>query len=739
MLGWLAVATTPILVHLWSRRRYRVVPWAATEYLMAAVQQRARRRLVEQWLLLTVRTLLIAMVVLAVAEPYIERAGFAYAPGKSVHHVLVFDGSYSMGYKPTEKTRFERAKELARRIVEESPQGDAFSLVLMSSSPHVVVGTPALEPRAVIDEIGALQMPDTIANLPAAITSIRRLMKNARRENPRLTRQKVYFLTDLQRETWAPKLSAADAAEFRRKTEELAQMAALVLIDLGHPQAENLAITNLQTTDPLTMVGHNVPLVVDLKNFGRQSLDAQPVELFVDGRRIQRKTTNVPPGGTASVKFSYRFDSPGDHVIEVSAIGDALEVDNHRFLAVPVRRSVRHILCVDGRPSGRPFHGAADYLAVALAPGDDPTGAATMQADIVTESALLERNLNEYECLFLCNVAQFTASEARVLDTYLQGGGSLVIFLGDRVLADRYNRELGVSGQGRAGGPRILPARVGPVVNQPQFQLDPRDFRHPVLHSFRGRGQASLLKTPVFKYYKLDIPKNSPSKTVLAIANGDPLVVEQPVHRGHVFLIATSAEPAWTAMPLWPSFVPLVREIVSWCAAGRLQQQNITVGQPLEVSMARPNAEIPPSILSPDGRSHPARPHGEGDFTTLSYANTLQSGVYVVRLGPPIDRTQTFAANVDTAESNLTQVDPEELRNEVWPGIPFLHQTSWQDSGETAVGSPNREGTRLHVGLLYAALGLLFLETFLGWKWGYHGGSGKTWNMRKHKPKTPNP
>ena len=37
---------------------------------------------------------------------------------------------------------------------------------------------------------------------------------------------------------------------------------------------------------------------------------------------------------------------------------------------------------------------------------------------------------------------------------------------------------------------------------------------------------------------------------VLALANGDPLVVEQPVHRGRVVLVGTSADPSWTWEPM---------------------------------------------------------------------------------------------------------------------------------------------------------------------------------------------
>jgi hypothetical protein len=339
---------------------------------------------------------------------------------------------------------------------------------------------------------------------------------------------------------------------------------------------------------------------------------------------------------------------------------------------------------------------------------------------VVPESALLERNLRGYDCVFLCNVAQLTASEARAMDAYLQGGGNLIFFLGDQVMPDRYNQELGPAGQGRAGGPNILPARIGPLVDQSQSRLDPLKYRHPIVQAFRGRGQAGLLTTPVFKYYKLLLPDGSRAETVLAMANGDPLMVAERVRGGRVVLVATSADPSWTALPLWPSFVPLVQEIVAWCAGGQLQGRNLLVGEPLEASIAASEGAGALSVETPDGHRHTAQLRAAGDRSTLSYADTALSGIYIVRFGPSMKHSQTFAVNVDTAESDLTPIDADELRDGVWPGIPFVHQTTWQDLGAGAPGSPISGRSRLPVDLLYAVLGLLFVETFLGWKLGYY-------------------
>ena len=85
MLGWLAAAAAPWLIHLLSRRKYRETAWAAMDFLLAAVKRRTRRIRIEQWLLLAVRTLVIVALVTAVAEPRALRSAYLAELQKFLH------------------------------------------------------------------------------------------------------------------------------------------------------------------------------------------------------------------------------------------------------------------------------------------------------------------------------------------------------------------------------------------------------------------------------------------------------------------------------------------------------------------------------------------------------------------------------------------------------------------------------------------------------------------------------
>jgi hypothetical protein len=738
LLGWLAAAAAPILIHLWSRRQYREMSWAAMEYLLAAVQRHTRRLLFEQWLLLAIRTFIIICLVLAAAQPFLENTSILLNPGGKTHRVLVLDGSFSMAYKPTEQSRFDRAKELARQIVEESRQGDGFSLVVMAAPPKVLVAAPSVERSEILREIAELPPPCVTTDLPATVAAVKQVLATAEKENPRLAQHEVYFITDLQRVGWNPGLKGQALADFRRESAALGETAALVVIDVGQPAAENLAVTGLRPAEAVTVAGGEAHLEAVVHNFGRQSKTRQAVELWIDGRRMDQKFIDLPAGGEMSAAFASRFETPGDHAVEVRAPGDSLEVDNVRCLSLPVRQAI-HVLCIDGRPSGEPFHGSADYVAAALAPeGKMATagGGSPVQVEMAAESALPERDLARYDCVFLCNVAQFTSSEAKLLAAYLTNGGNVVFFLGDRILADRYNRELGVEAtaagkgeKGRAGQggattdketePRLLPARIGPLVKEPHNRLDPLAYRHPILKAFRGRGEAALITTPVFRYYKLEIPKNSLAHKVLALDNGDPLVVEEAVGRGRVVLVGTSAEVAWSGLPLWPSFVPLVQETLSYAIAGGAKQRNLNVDDPIAVAGPASAVDAPVTIQTPDGRNTNLVLKLHGETAGVEFADTARNGFYAVQVGSPLNRRETFAVNVDPKESDLTQLTVEELRDAVWLGVRFLHQTTWQNAAQPIAAAALARPTGLQVQLLYFVFGMMLLETLLAWRFGH--------------------
>jgi hypothetical protein len=702
MLLWSLAASVPIIIHLWSKRRYQRISWAAMEFLLAAVRNNARRIRLEYLILLLLRVAILVLLAVALADPVWSLFAPLASPrsaGGSTHHVLVLDASYSMAYRAGERSRFEVARQLAAQIVTDSRQGDGFSLVLMADPPSVVIGDPAFSPSDLLEELQTVQLRHTGANLAMTLGEIHTILEQAKARHERLQDRKVFFFTDLGRTTWDEVTGEA----CRRRLAQLSEQAALLLIDVGQSDVQNLAVTNLVIREPLVTVGHPVRIEAEIENFGSRDQSGRQVALLVDDQQVLAQTVTVPASGRTAVAFVHRFEMPGEHRVEVRLEDDPLDVDNHRWASVPVRESIR-VLCIEGRP------GEAQHVALALEPGLSVPPRVQVRTHF--ENVMMELDLLQFDAIFLCNLARFGRDEAAVLQDYVRNGGGLVVLLGDQVQPENYNEMLGGE-----PGERILPALLDAVVDDGDYRFDPLDYQHPIVAPFRGHVRAGLLTAPVWRYVRVRPHESGASRTALAWDSGDAAIVEHRVQGGCCILVTTATSPQsadrstspptpWSALATWPSFPPLIQEILTHAVRGRTESRNRLVGEPLEGSVREASGNLNVLVERPDGTSERLAVRIEGADSRWRYADTNRSGIYTIRYEAPVDREELFAVNIDPRESNLQRFDPDLLPDPLSVGLQV-------DEPDAVL--PLKQPTRYFRHLLGLLLVLLLVES--SWAW----------------------
>ena len=710
MLWGLAAGAIPIVIHLLHRRRFQTVPWAAMRFLLAATKKQSRRIKLEQLLLLLIRTMIILLVALALSRPIAETLGEYIQTEGPRHRIIVIDATLSMGFTPNGNTRFERAKQLARQIVSSAKPGDAINLVRISDSlPRVIIRRPSYQTAAVLDEIDQLTLQDERVDASLALKEVEDLLGLA----PDLTQKEVYFITDLQLATWAPG-ETAETVRIRQELKKVSERAKIVWLDVGEPNATNLAVTSLRQEDPFVLSGRPVRVSASIKNFSQTGASDQLVEMLLDGRLADTKRVDLPAGQDVTVDFSPSF-SAGEHRVEVRVTPDRLPVDDVRRLAIPVREELQ-ILLVNGKPSGEPMGNATDFLKLALAP-ELPGGvlSGSMRPTVIRESELLGTDLGRFDCVFLCNVAMFTDREAEVLRSYLDAGGGVVFCLGDQVRADNYNQILH-----RDKAP-ILPGKLGERIGdsrkkEESFEFEVEDFSHPIVRPFQGNTGVGLELTRTFVYVQSTVDEQRGARVALRFRTGDPAILEAPSGRGRVVLITTSVDREWSTWAVWGhSLIPLMHETVNYLVGGRWKDRETLVGQPLQVYLGLKGGNLSASHQLPGGESKSVQPSTDGRMLVTEPTN--MSGFHKVVLGPPANRTDWFAVNTDPLESDLAALRIDDLRNDLLPGIESAYLTEWEDSS-LAGGETTRAistGTGFSRMLLLAALALLLVEQLMAW------------------------
>jgi hypothetical protein len=793
-------ACVPIVIHLLNRNRYRIVNWAAMRFLLAAKRKNTRRLRVEQILLLAMRTLIVVLLVIAMVSvmPWTEdvwhrlfpgRASLAKLSSRRTHKILVIDGSFSMALKNEETSCFDRAIALAARILQESPGGDGFSVLLMASPPRRIVSEPSDDPRRVAEELKGLRLPHGNADLVATFLAVEDML---RKSPEKFQEREVYFLTDLQRSTW----TARQTVDPRSTLQKIQTRARTIFLDVGPEGANNLAVTNLALGVPLVTTGAETPISATIHNFGSESYKQRRVELWIGKARetatdpsfqlrlSHQEFLDLVPGQSTTVTFPCRFRAPGNYAVQVRLEPDGLELDDVRSVVVSVKDSVP-VMLVNGKPALEVYGRATEWLKDALNPfpGGQAPGHVPARPKVVTESQFADVGLGDltaYDCVYFCDVARLSAAEVRRLETHLHRGGGVVFCLGPQIDAEAYNRLLYRNGEG------ILPARVmsrqEAAGNRTySFLIEEDSYKRPPLEAFAGdNDKLGLLMARFRQYWRVELPTRGPrgpNATPLAsgvrilsfipspvlstdlastppdagpttspadMAVGDPALIIWSRYRGQVVLFTSTVNMDWTTWPISPSYPAFMQELLRMAVAGRLREQSMQVGDVLEEVLPVGSGGLDVTFHTPDGQVEETRTQDAEDNAVLRRTDTDVSGVYRATIGRH-PKEYLFAVNVPAAsdsqqgcESDLTRTNADELRA-AYPGWEFqlltdpakvVHSGGAESPGESGTDWPWRGiGTDFARNLLLAMFLLLLIEVVLAWRFGHHN-SGATIHER---------
>lgn len=190
LLAGLATAAIPILLHLLARRQPPTVVFPAVRYLVTTTSEHQRRLKLQNWLLLLLRTLLLATLVMAAAGPTVPVSGVpGHAPSALV---LVVDNSPSSGAVIEGSPQLRQLVAAARRVLGRATPADALWLVTADGVPR------RGDPAALGELLDSLAVSPRRLELGAAITLAGEILAPEPRPG------EIVLLTDLQASALSP-------------------------------------------------------------------------------------------------------------------------------------------------------------------------------------------------------------------------------------------------------------------------------------------------------------------------------------------------------------------------------------------------------------------------------------------------------------------------------------------------------------------------------------------------------
>ncbi len=710
LLAGLVLVGVPILVHLIMRQKPKLLPFPAFRFLKQQHLINRRKLLLQHWLLMALRMLLIAVLVLALARPRVAgewfsrsfRSWLGAGADRAVAAVLVFDTSWSMDYRDKGQSRLDQARHLALQLVHEMAEGS--KVLILDTGDEGNEEDWMTNPSQIRARLSGLRLRPVLAPLTRQIDRARRKLEpEGKEENAPIPL--LYLFSDRTRTSWD-----SEALKDFRHDEDSTNPLTVVYADLGIEEPEDVSIDTIKVEPAVVGPGEKVRVSVNVRATGTKYQEYVSCQLD-SNPDLTRRALQLAPGQSKQLTFDVdvpRRPAGGDKA-PYQTFGQVtvrlMTSENRLFVdALPFNNAAHATFVIrdDSRRVGRKLltlvENAAEDLARIWKAAFEvrarrklPEAFECEVRSLAEAEKMTAKELERYRAICLFETVNLSPAMWDNLKAYVQSGGGLIIVpAGEEMEKPEDCKRFNDAAASRG----LLPARLERLVTVPADRSGVAwtgyDGNHPLLLPFREWSRSADpdfarpgLRPFVNRYWKVTPLEKEGVIASYADRERSPALVERSLDRGRVVLFTVVMDGRrfdpgnrdWHNYWKDSSFgLVLVNQVASYLAGDiSALEVNLRCGQLVTVPLP---AETPPrAVFRLDGADPDLAdsertiqaPKDLGEPPSLNLPQAVAPGNF--RLVDRLDqRVAAFSLNVRPEESQLDRLDEKVIEEALGNG-----------------------------------------------------------------------
>ena len=615
-LAGLAAVGLPVFLHLLRRHTTTPRPVSSLMFFERGTQSSTRHRRLRYLLLFSLRALLVILLALVFANPFIRRSS---ASASETLLVLAVDDSFSM----RAGTRLADAKRQALEVLAKR-HGSQHAQIMLLAGDLSILTQPITDQAQLTAAIDAIAPADGHSSFGELGRGIRALAETVH------TPIELHLFSDMQ-ETNMP-ANFADMV--------MPGNVSLILHPLAPNAMPNWTIESVeapaQLVDPkkahvvAVIAGHNTPAA------------HRTISLVVNGTVTATKQIDVPADGRATIAFE-GLDVPfGESRCAVRIdSADGFPADDQSLFAVKRADPERVLFVHQASDTRSPLYYGAALAAAAQA---------SFVLQPITPEQAADADPTRYAFTVLSDVPSIPSLLENNLTKSIESGGSVLIAEG---AAGAHRERIPVYNATVSEGRYYT--RAGGFTTAAQM-----DASHP----------ATRDPWPDVQFFYASVVPQDNARVLAKLADGTPLLLDKQIGQGHILLFTSGLDNVTNDLPLHPEFVAFVDR-----TARSLAGMERTAGPrlvdsfvPLRSPSTGPTSTAAVVVIGPDGK----RPLSLAEESTVQTLALKQSGFYQIRF--PSGRETLVAVNPDPRESSLKPIPADTLA--LWSGNAPSQSTS---------------------------------------------------------------
>lgn len=602
----------PVILHLFSLKRYKKVYFSNFNFLEALQQQKKNSSRLKNLLLLLLRLLAIACIVIAFATPYTRPEHRQTGNTENSQIIIYADNSFSMTNSGTQGNLFEEAKKHLFDIVSTYPNGTTFRLLTNEAGNDLV-----LTKEQMFNALGQLK-------INPASKSLSQIFKETRELQDGKTAT-LFMISDFQKKN----------CDFQNITPD--STLETILLVLQPENRSNIYINEVSFDQAFHQKNQQDKIHISVINTSDREYHNIPVTLTINNKKKNISQIDIPANSEKKLDISYLNSEDGFYKGKIEITDFPVVFDNTFYFsyAIMSKAEVLYIWQKQANPYfGKLFSDSSAFSFTSI-----------------SSNQLTNQNLSRYSLVIVDGVTSSTTGFESLLEEYLINGGNLLILPGTGT-TDSQNRFLQ-----KLQAPLFGTKDTATVITQIETQASL--FRN----VFEQEDKQAVLPR-IREFYQLSASHNA--EKLLSDKRSNLLLAAKTRGKGNVYLSAFSFNPENTDLVFHPLFVPMMANMACRINSALNTSYFLRTEKPVTISNRKYLENVNLQMLRDDHSFEfipEIRKDFSGDLVLTNSNNIPDAGLYeVVQDNQVID---VLAWNYDRTESSMEFASEEELQKQL--------------------------------------------------------------------------
>lgn len=491
---WAMFATSiPIIIHLINFRRYKTLYFSNTLFLENIKKETQTRTKLKHILILIARIFTIAMLVFAFSGPFIPNRNLATDEKPTKINAIYIDNSFSMEAEAIKGQVFEQAKQIAKQIIFNSPDGIEYLFISNDMLP---------EHQMMLDRDAALQNIDK-AMICSNSISINDVVLKVNTIIPKGEKVNLYVISDMQK------------SFFDKDIEIDINNIDAVFIPIKTAKLNNLYIDTCYFDTPIHKYNQKELLKVKIVNSSGEDFFDIPLQLYINDTLKVMASFNIEAEQSKEVNVEYINTISGNIRGRLEISDYPVTYDNTMYFNYNISEYT-NVLVINSDKENR-------YLSALF--NSDSDNFKISQVKLGSEQSV---TFEKYDIIILNNFSEISTGLSSDLQNFVSNGGSLVFIPSVEINYNICNNFLNLFNAGSFEDGKYKGIRI--------FNID---YNHELFKNVFQKQEKQTDLPILGLVHKYKIYSSSSYSSILSIENNTPVLIAGNFRNGKLYILSS--------------------------------------------------------------------------------------------------------------------------------------------------------------------------------------------------------